>query len=107
MPKLDGFAVLEFLKGNPQWAIIPTIVLSASSDLDDIKKSYMLGASSYHIKPSTSEGLRHQLAVINAYWLTCQVPEVDSTGKQLRTDSHGKLGERFPQEGDTERLTPE
>jgi CheY-like chemotaxis protein len=100
MPRADGFAVLEFLKGNPEWAIIPTIVLSASSDLDDIKKSYMLGASSYHVKPRGWEELREQLAVINAYWMTCQVPQVDTTGRQLRTDSQGKLGERFPQAGD-------
>lgn len=100
MPRADGFSVLEFLKGNPEWAIIPTIVLSASEDLDDIKKSYMLGASSYHIKPNGTEDLQNQLAVINAYWMTCQVPEVDSTGKQLRTESEGKLGERFPQGGD-------
>ena len=100
MPGIDGFAVLEFLKNNPEWKVIPTIVLSASSDLDDIKKAYMLGASSYHVKPSTAEGLREQLAVINAYWMTCQVPLVDITGKQLRTDSKGKLGERFPQPGD-------
>src|SRR6185369_13434003 len=100
MPRADGFAVLEFLKGNPEWAVIPTIVLSASSDLDDIKKSYMLGASSYHLKPHSTAELENQLAVINAYWMTCQVPEVDQTGKQLRTDSEGKLGERFPQAGD-------
>ena len=100
MPRADGFAVLEFLKGNPEWAVIPTIVLSASSDPDDIKKSYMLGASSYHVKPQSAEELRNQLAVINAYWMTCQVPEVDVTGKQLRTNSEGKLGERFPQAGD-------
>jgi CheY-like chemotaxis protein len=100
MPGNDGFAVLEFLKSNPEWAIIPTIVLSASSDPDDIKKSYMLGASSYHIKPNDPEKLRNQLAVINSYWLTCEVPEVDITGKQLRTDSAGKLGERFAQPGD-------
>ena len=99
MPRVDGFAVLEFLKRNPEWAVIPTIVLSASSDRDDIKKSYMLGASSYHIKPQSGEELRKQLAVINAYWMTCQVPEVDVTGKQLRTNSEGKLGERFPQPG--------
>jgi CheY-like chemotaxis protein len=97
MPRADGFAVLEFLKGNPDWKVIPTIVLSASSDLDDIKKSYMLGASSYHIKPHGFEALQHQLAIINSYWITCQVPEVDITGKQLPTDSKGKLGERFPQ----------
>ena len=97
MPKCDGFGVLEFLKNNPEWKIIPTIVLSASADVDDIKKAYMLGASSYHVKPQTQEGLQKQLTVINDYWMTCQVPEVDSTGKQLRTDSSGKLGERFPQ----------
>src|SRR5690349_21621669 len=27
----DGFDVLEFLKTNPEWAIIPTIVLSRSA----------------------------------------------------------------------------
>jgi len=97
MPGTDGFAVLEFLKSNPEWKVIPTIVLSASSDLDDIKKSYMLGASSYHIKPNTANELREQLAVINAYWMTCQVPQVDLTGRQLHTNSRGKLGERFPQ----------
>ena len=97
MPRKDGFAVLEFLKGNPEWAIIPTVVFSASLDRDDIKKSYMLGASSYHVKPQDYEGLRVQLAALHAYWLTCEVPEVDVSGKQLSTDSEGKLGERFIQ----------
>ena len=97
MPGVDGFGVLEFLKGNPQWAVIPTVVFSSSSDLDDIKKAYMLGASSYHIKPSSQEAMREQLAVLNAYWLTCEVPEVDITGKQVPTSSRGKLGERFEQ----------
>jgi CheY-like chemotaxis protein len=100
MPQADGFAVLEHLRNNPEWAVIPTVVLTSSRDLDDIKKSYMLGASSYHVKPHSAEGLREQLSVINAYWVTCQVPEVDTTGKQVRTDSEGKLGERFPQAGD-------
>jgi CheY-like chemotaxis protein len=107
MPDGDGFAVLEFLKSNPQWKVIPTIVLSASADLDDIKKSYMLGASSYHVKPQSHEQLRNQLKVINDYWMTCQVPEVDSSGKQLVTDSKGKLGERFEQDEDAAGRKPE
>ena len=107
MPRADGFAVLEFLKDNPEWKVIPTIVLSASSDPDDIKKSYMLGASSYHVKPGSHEELQNQLAVINAYWMTCQGPEVDVTGKQLVTDSAGKLGERFPQTDDSSSRHPE
>ncbi len=97
MPEVDGFAVLEHLKNNPEWAVIPTVVLSSSRDLDDIKKAYMLGASSYHVKPSSQDDLRQLLKVLHDYWMTCEVPEVDSTGRQLQTDSEGKLGERFPQ----------
>ncbi|MHB1306380.1 MAG: response regulator [Limisphaerales bacterium] len=97
MPGADGFAVLEHLKRNPECTIIPTVVLTSSRDLDDIKKAYMLGASSYHVKPRSLEELRLQLKVLHDYWLTCEVPQVDSTGRQLRTDSAGKLGERFTQ----------
>jgi CheY-like chemotaxis protein len=93
----SGFAVLEHLKKNPEWAVIPTVVLTSSCDLDDIKKAYMLGASSYHIKPQTLADLRVQLKVLHDYWMTCEVPQVDSSGRQLRTNSKGKLGERFLQ----------
>lgn len=95
MPRVDGFAVLEHLKNNPEWAIIPTVVLSGSRDLDDIKKAYMLGASSYHMKPHAPEDLCKQLKVLHDYWMTCEVPEVDITGRQLPTDSEGKLGQRL------------
>jgi CheY-like chemotaxis protein len=97
MPGTDGFAVLEHLKNHPGWAVIPTVVLTSSTDLDDIKKAYMLGASSYHLKPSSLDDLRHQLQVLHDYWISCEVPEVDSTGHQLYTESRGKLGERFAQ----------
>lgn len=97
MPGKDGFAVLEFLKNNPEWAIIPTVVLTSSRDPDDIKTAYMLGASSYHVKPSSLDSLRQQLKVLHDYWLTCELPAVDSTGHRLQTESKGKLGERFSQ----------
>ncbi len=97
MPGADGFAVLEHLRVNPEWAVIPTVVLTASRDLDDIKKAYMLGATSYHVKPNSLDGLRQQLKVLHDYWMTCEVPQVDRTGRQLPTNSAGKLGERFRQ----------
>lgn len=95
MPDGDGFTVLEHLKQNPEWAIIPTIVMSASDDPDDVKTAYALGASSFHHKPGSLAQLKGHLKVIHDYWMHCRVPEVDSTGKQLATDSKGKLGERF------------
>ena len=105
MPRADGFAVLEFLKKNPEWRVIPAVVLSSSCDLDDIKNAYTLGASSYHVKHQSPEQFRRQLQILHDYWLTCEVPQVDSTGKQLETNRRGKLGERYAQES-TEETGP-
>jgi CheY-like chemotaxis protein len=95
MPKMDGFAVLAHLKQNPEWRIIPTVIFSASCDLDDIKQAYALGACSYHIKPASPEEMRKQLKLLYDYWMTCEIPQVDITGKQLETVSHGKMSEQF------------
>ena len=97
MPVVDGLAVLEHIKKNPAWAIIPTVILTSSQDLDDIKKAYMLGASSYHVKPRSHDDLRKLLNVLHVYWMTCEIPETDSSGHQLPTNSKGKIGERYAQ----------
>lgn len=106
MPKADGFSVLEHLKKNPEWAIIPTVILSSSRDLDDIKKAYLLGASSYHVKPNTQEALLAQIKVLHDYWMTCEVPEVDRSGRRLPTKGGGKLGERFATPGAASNSVP-
>lgn len=95
MPKMDGFAVLAHLKQNPEWRIIPTVIFSASGDLDDIKQTYALGASSYHIKPASPEDMRKQLKLLYDYWMTCEIPQCDPTGKLLATNSHGKMSEKY------------
>lgn len=97
MPNKDGFTVLQHLKKNPEWAIIPTVVFSSSSDEDDIKKSYMMGASSYHIKPHSIAELREHLDILHKYWMTCETPRVNKAGRQLPTESKGKLGEHIKQ----------
>ena len=95
MPHGDGFSVLQHLKSTPEWAVIPTMVFSSSRDLDDIKRSYMLGAGSYIVKPGDFEQMRHLLNVFYAYWMECETPQTASDGKRLDTLSEGKLGERF------------
>ncbi len=95
MPRVDGLAVLEFLQGTPRSAIVPTVVFSASSDPDDIDKSYALGASCYHVKPSTAERFAALVRQLHEYWMTCEVPEVDRTGVRKITDSTGRIGRRY------------
>jgi len=93
----DGFALLEHLKSTPQYRVIPTVVMSASGDADDVKKAYMLGASTYFVKPSSFDSLERLLTLLYETWLLAELPQVDQTGKQTDTNSAGKLGARFPQ----------
>jgi len=50
MPKRDGFYVLEEIKNNPEWKLIPVIMLSNLSGDAEIKKALEMGASDYFVK---------------------------------------------------------
>ena len=91
----DGFAVLEFLKHNPALSVIPVVMLSSSEDHDDIRQAYLLGASSYFVKPSDLADLKRLLKKIHDYWTECEVPQVDAAGYALKTNSIGRPGARF------------
>jgi len=91
----DGFAVLDFLRQNPGWSIVPRVVISASDDDDDIKTAYLLGATAYHQKPMGVEELKVCAERIVGYWTSCHVPPVDEKGRLVETLHRGKIGERF------------
>ena len=50
MPKKDGFYVLEELKKNPKWKLIPVIVLSNLGEDTAIKRAMEMGADDYFVK---------------------------------------------------------
>lgn len=77
MPGLDGFAVLQHLKANTTWAIIPAIVFSASEDSEDITKAFLCGACAYHVKPRGAEDREHLCRVLLEYWSMSEVPQID------------------------------
>jgi adenylate cyclase len=51
MPELDGFAVLEQLKADPQLREMPVIVTSSVEGLDNVVRCINLGAEDYLHKP--------------------------------------------------------
>ena len=53
MPEMDGLEVLTRIKGNPDTASIPVILLSAKALDEDIRVGYKLGADEYITKPFT------------------------------------------------------
>ncbi len=50
MPKRDGFYVLEQMKKNPEWSLVPIIVLSNLGDDTEIKRALGMGANDYFVK---------------------------------------------------------
>lgn len=70
-------------------------MLSSSDDDDDIRQAYLLGASSFFVKPHNLNDLKKLLRKIHDYWIECEVPEVDSEGYALKTNSTGRLGARY------------
>src|SRR3989338_10751075 len=50
MPKRDGFFVLQEVKKNPEWKLIPIIALSNLGGDAEIKKALSMGADDYFVK---------------------------------------------------------
>jgi CheY-like chemotaxis protein len=65
MPEMDGFAVLEWLKGHPNFGSIPIIVVSAFDDLSQLRRAYSLRARAYLVKPISPESFHHALSSLN------------------------------------------
>jgi len=81
MPRKTGFEVLEWLQQHHECAVVPTVVLSSSSQVEDIKRAYRLGANSYFVKPPDFGGLQELVKRIFEYWARSEKPEVKRCSK--------------------------
>jgi CheY-like chemotaxis protein len=62
MPGLDGFGVLAVLRGDPQFAQLPVLALTASAMRGDREKILEAGFTDYLAKPAGPEVLRETVA---------------------------------------------
>lgn len=82
MPGMDGLAVLQTLKADPELSAIPVVMVST---MNDRSLGVALGAADYLVKPIAKDKL---LAIMGKYWCpspSCQVLIVDDDedSKQL------------------------
>ena len=70
LPKKDGREVLEEIKSDSQLKRIPVIILTTSSNEDDIHQSYDLNANCYITKSRNLSQLFAIVKRIEEFWLT-------------------------------------
>ena len=51
LPMTDGFEVLKWIRRQPEFAKLCVVVLTASDQIHDANQAYLLGATSFLVKP--------------------------------------------------------
>lgn len=74
LPRTSGLEVLEWIRAQAKLKVMPVIVLSSSTQPEDIRGAYLRGANSFLVKPSGSDALVELVKLIQGYWLTANQP---------------------------------
>ncbi|MCJ7435704.1 MAG: response regulator [Anaerolineales bacterium] len=74
LPKVDGLQVLRRIRANERTSRLPVVMLTTSSEEDDIAQSYDLGANSYIRKPVDFNQFVEAIQYLGLYWLVMNEP---------------------------------
>jgi two-component system response regulator len=74
LPKVDGLQVLRQIRANDRTSRLPVVILTTSSEEDDIAKCYDLGANSYIRKPVDFNQFLGAVQHLGLYWLVMNEP---------------------------------
>lgn len=69
LPKVDGLEVLARMREDARTELIPVVILTSSSEEEDMARSYKLGANSYVRKPVSFAQFTDRLQKVQVYWL--------------------------------------
>lgn len=68
MPEWNGFEVLQRLRADDRTRHLPVVLLTTSTEPDDIARGYRLGANSFVTKPFDFEQFTEIFAKMTSYW---------------------------------------
>jgi len=88
MPKKDGREALKEIKADVRLRRIPIVILTTSTEEEDIFRSYDLGVNSFITKPVSFESLVDIMKTLKIYWF--EIVELPSrcSGAQVEREYH-------------------
>lgn len=81
LPKVDGIEVLRYARQQPEWRLIPFVILTTSREHTDISAAYELGVNSYIVKPVDFASFTEVVQNINMYWVLTNQPPFSVFGE--------------------------
>jgi len=71
---VNGIEVLKHIRSNPEFKLIPVIMLTSSGEEKDLVESYKLGANAYVVKPVDITQFIEAIKVLGQFWAVINQP---------------------------------
>ena len=73
LPRISGLDVLRRVRADQRTRFLPTVVLTTSSEEQDVINSYALGANAYTRKPVAFEDFLAATARLGMFWMMVNI----------------------------------
>src|ERR1700722_7886253 len=81
LPKVDGLEVLQQVKSDEKFRLIPVVVLTSSREEKDMVASYKLGVNGYVVKPVNFHEFVNAIRELGVFWAIINEPPPGSMKK--------------------------
>ncbi len=79
MPRMSGIEVLEAIRSNPSYKLLPIVMLTSSRQEPDLQKCYALGVNAYVVKPVNFKDFLEAVKYIGVFWaMLNELPPMDT-----------------------------